>query len=181
MEKRIYQDDKITALILYLLNELDDQYDFQTLSEIIVWDGAISLFVFNDCFHHLVECKAIEKTVHPDTNQELYVITSLGRELLESFDTVLIKYVKERIMRSATRLLAFKKNGSTVSTEIESADNGTYLICKIKNSKFNLLELKMFFDNHEEADLLQVEFEHRAEQIYSGILALLTGNTEYLR
>jgi hypothetical protein len=83
-------------------------------------------------------------------------------------------------MISATRLLAFKKNGSTVSTRLEPKENGCYLICTIRNNKFDLLELKMFFDHKEEADLLQIEFDRRAEHIYSGILALLTGDTNYI-
>ena len=50
MPQRLYKDDEIKMIILYLLNELDDAYDFQTLSEIIVWDGSISYFVFSQCF-----------------------------------------------------------------------------------------------------------------------------------
>ena len=37
MPHRLYNDDKIKLILLYLLNELDDSYDFQTISEIIVF------------------------------------------------------------------------------------------------------------------------------------------------
>lgn len=180
MPQRLYNDQKIKAILLYLLNELDDSFDFQTISEIIVWDGSINYFVFTECFNQLVDCGGIQKNVDPDSGKETFLITDLGREMLGALEDTLLKFVKERIMRSATRLLAFKKDGSTVSTEVIPHGNGYNLNCAIKNKKFNLLELNMYFDNKEEADLLQVEFDRRAEHIYSGILALLTGDTNYI-
>ena len=55
MAYRMYNDEKIKILLLYLLKELDQKLDFQTISEIIVWDGSINYFVFTDCFNKLVE------------------------------------------------------------------------------------------------------------------------------
>ncbi len=179
MQQRLYNDEKIKTLLLYLLNELDDSYDFQTISEIIVWDGSINYFVFTECFNQLVKNGAFaSETDENDT--ELFHITPLGKEMLHAVEDTLLKFVKERIMRSATRLLAFKKDGSNVTTTIEPEHNGYNLTCAIKNKKFTLLELKMYFDHKEEAELLQVEFDSRAERIYSGILALLTGDTSFI-
>jgi len=180
MPYRLYNDEKIKAIILYLLNELDDPYEFQTISEIIVWDGSINYFVFTECFNQLVECQGIVKSIDPESGKELFQLSDFGKEMLEAVEETLLKFVKERIMRSATRLLAFKKDGSTVSTQIERQHDGYDLTCTIKNKKFDLLKLKMYFDNKEEAELVQMEFDHRAEHIYSGILALLTGDTEYI-
>lgn len=180
MPQRLYNDEKIKAILLYLLNELDDPYDFQTISEIIVWDGSINYFVFTECFNELIRCGGIQKITEPDTNRETFTLTPLGKEMLQAIGDTLLKFVKERIMRSATRLLAFKKDGTNVSTTITPDHDGYQLTCTLKNKKFSLLELKMYFDNKEEADLLQIEFDRRAEKIYSGVLALLTGDTEYI-
>lgn len=180
MPHRLYNDEKIKLIILYLLNELDESFDFQTISEIIVWDGSINYFVFTDCFNQLVENGAIEKSIDPDTQSEIFRISELGKTSIEAVEDSLLKFIKVRIMRSATRLLAFKKDGSSVETKLDPKDGGYQLTCTVKNKKFNLLQLKLFFDNQEEAQMLQIGFEKRAEEVYSGILALLTEDSKFI-
>ncbi len=180
MPYRLYDDDKIKLILLYLLNELDGAYDFQTISEIIVWDSSINYFVFTDCFNQLLENGSIEKKLDSESGKELYYISQSGKISIEAVEDSLLKFIKERIMRSATRLLAFKKDGSNVSTSIQEKDDGYELCCAIKNKKFNLLELKLYFDNKEEAELLQLGFDQRAEHIYSSILALLSEDPKFI-
>ncbi len=180
MPHRLYDDDKIKLIILYLLNELDDSYDFQTITEIIVWDSSINYFVFTDCFNQLVENGSIEKFLSPE-GVEMFRISENGRISIEAVEDTLLKFVKERIMRSATRLLAFKKDGSNVTTNLEKTEDGYNLTCSLKNKKFSLLELKLFLDSEEEAQFLQTGFDQRAEKIYSGILALLSEDTKYTK
>ena len=78
-----------------------------------------------------------------------------------------------------TRLIAFKKNGSVVSSRIEPHGDGFYVISTIRNSRFDLMELKLYLDNKEEAKIMKAGFDERAEKIYSGILALYSGDMRY--
>ena len=178
MNERLYDDNKMKVLILYLLNELDTKLDFETISEIAVWDGTINYFVFTDCFHQLVQAGAIEKEAD-DKGEPLFSISPLGKQNLVEVEDTLLRYVKDKIMRSATRLIAFKKNGSVVSSRIEPHGDGFYLISAIRNPKFDLLELKLYFDNKEEAEIMKDGFDKRAEKIYSGILALYSGDMRF--
>jgi len=180
MPQRLYKDDEIKLIILYLLNELDDQYDFQTLSEIIVWDGSISYFVFTQCFSELISTGAIKKIEMDEGVEPEFVISSMGKDFIKDAKDSLLSFVKERIMRSATRLLAFKKDGTNVSSKIEPNHTGYQLSCSIKNKKFNLLEINMYLDNYEEAELLQQNFEKQAERVYSNLLAQLSGDTKFI-
>ncbi len=180
MPQRLYKDDEIKLIILYLLNELDDAYDFQTLSEIIVWDGSISYFVFSQCFGELINTGAIEKIDKGEENEPEFVISPVGKEFIKEAKNSILNFVKERIMRSATRFLAFKKDGTNVSTKIEPENSGYQLCCLIHNKKFNLLEIKMYFDNLEEAELLQQSFEKQAERVYSNLLAQLSGDSKFI-
>lgn len=180
MPHRLYDDDKIKLIILYLLNELDDSYDFQTITEIIIWDSSINYFVFTDCFNQLVDNGSIDR-ITTDDGKELYKISQNGKISIEAVEDSLLKFVKERIMRSATRLLAFKKDGSNVTSNLEKTEEGYQLTCCLKNNRFNLFELKLFLDSEEEAKFLQTGFDQRAEKIYSGILALLSEDTKYTK
>lgn len=180
MPHRLYKDEQIKLIILYLLNELDDSYDFQTLSEIIIWDGSINYFVFSQCFDELLNTGLIEICEGESDKKTFYRISKIGKTSIEEVEDALLTFIKERIMRSATRLLAFKKDGTNVSSKIQKADSGYQLICSIKNKKIDLLEIKMYFDNKEEAELLQTGFDQNAERIYSNILAQLSGDSKFI-
>ena len=179
MAARMYNDEKIKILLLYLLKELDQDLDFQTISEIIVWDGSINYFVFTDCFNKLVENGSIEKLTDEE-GKEVYHISHLGRVSVESVEDTVLSPIKERIMRSATRLLAFKKDGSTIASRVERSGDGYNLICTVRNNKFDLMEVKLYLDNKEEVDQMKEGFEKRAEHIYSTILALFSGDIKFL-
>jgi hypothetical protein len=179
MPQRLYKDDEIKLIVLYLLNELDDAYDFQTISEIIVWDGSISYFVFSQCFDELIQSGAIEKISTSD-EKDLFAISQIGRISIKEVEDSILGFVKERIMRSATRLLAFKKDGTNICSKIEPKNGGYELSCSIKNKKINLLDINMYFDNKEEAELLQAGFDNQAERVYSSLLALLSGDSKYI-
>ncbi len=180
MPHRLYDDNKIKLILLYLLKELDDALDYQTISEIIVWDGSINYFVFNQCFNQLVENGSILKEVSADSGKELYSISPTGKSAIEAVEDSLLKFIRERIMRSATRLLAFKKDGSGITSSIEPMHEGYQLTCTIQNKKFPLMELKMYLDYKEEAEVLRQGFDDRAEHIYSAILTLLSDDTKYI-
>ena len=179
MAYRMYSDEKIKILLLYLMKELDQDLDFQTISEIIVWDGSINYFVFTDCFNKLVENGAIEKIVD-ENGTENFRITHLGRVSIETVEDTVLKPIKDRIMRSATRLLAFKKDGTTIASRVENDGDGYQLICIVRNKKFDLMEVKLYLDNKDEVDLMQDGFDKRAEHIYSTILALFSGDLKFL-
>ena len=179
MAYRMYSDEKIKILLLYLMKELDQDLDFQTISEIIVWDGSINYFVFTDCFNKLVENGSIEK-VSDESGNEVYHISHLGRISVESVEDTVLNPIKGRIMRSATRLLAFKKDGSTVSSRVEKSGDGYNLISTVRNNKFDLMEVKLYLDNKEEADMMKDGFDKRAEHIYRTVLALFSGDLKFL-
>ncbi len=179
MAQRLYKDDEIKLIILYLLNELDDTFDFETLSEIIVWDGSISYFVFSQCFEELIGTGAIDKMEDENENAS-YKISEIGKISIKEVEDSLLSFVKERIMRSATRLLAFKKDGTNILSSISPKNGGYELSCSITNKKFSLLDIKMYLDNREEAEILQASFDKQAERVYSSLLALLSGDSKFI-
>lgn len=179
MAQRLYNDEKIKLLLLYMLKELDTKLDFQTISEIIVWDGSISYFVFVECFNELVEQGVLKKETN-ENGKEVFFLSPEGVRAVESIEDNLIEFSRKKIMKSATRLLAFKFDGSSIATEVDKDHEGYQLTCTIKNKKFDLMQLKLYLDNKEEVDLLKSGFENRADHIYGTILSLLSGDTKFL-
>lgn len=177
MPKKIVDDNKIKIFILYLLNKLDREMDFNTLSEIILWDGTINYFYFAECFTKLIASGLVLKS--GEESEEVYKITELGREVLKSVEGDILTDVKEKILRSTARLLAYKRSGSSINAEIEKLEEGCLLKCSITDNNYQLLDFKLYLDNVEEANIMKQSFNNRAEIIYRGIIALLTGEARY--
>ncbi len=179
MIPRINDESTVKVIILYILDQLKTPLSFQTLTEIILWDGEVNYFIFADCLQDLTQKGALEKKKEGE-GEELYSITPFGKGILDNVSGVLLASMKSQLMRSATRLLAFKKTGKNVSSAVEPENEGFRLTCSIKDSKFDLLEVKLYLDNIEEAQMLQKRFDEKAEHIYRSILALLSGDAKLL-
>ena len=177
---RINEESTVKVIILYILDQLQLALSFQTLTEIILWDGEVNYFVFADCLQDLTEKGALVKKKEAGSEEELYSITPFGKGILENVSGMLLASMKSQLMRSATRLLAFKHSGRTVGSKVEKENEGYRLVCSVKDRKYDLLEVKLYLDNLEEAQLLQKRFDEKAEHIYRSILALLSGDAKLL-
>ena len=177
MARKITDENKIKIFILYLLNKLDRKMDFNTLAEIILWDGTINYFYFADGLAKLTENGLVEKLGEEENG--IYQITELGRNILADVEDDLLNTAKEKLMRSSARLFAYKKNGSMIKGEIEKLDEGYNLHCSIVDRDHELLKLSVYLDNIEEADYMKEMFEDKAEIVYRGVIALLTGEARY--
>lgn len=176
---QIHEDSTVKVIILYLLNELQRPLDFHTLTEIILWDGQVNYFTFADCLEDLSRKGAVSKT--GQEGKEVYTITPFGKGILENVSGMLVASMKRQLMRSATRLLAFNSTGKAVKATVEPLPNGgCHLICGVEDHQHRLLEVKLFLDNQEEGELFAKRFDERAEHIYRGILALISGDSKIL-
>ena len=100
---KINEESTIKVIILFLLDELKTPLSFQTLTEIILWDGSVNYFIFADCLDNLAQKGAVDKeTVGKET---LYSINSFGKDILENVSDLLKDSIKTQMLRSATRLL----------------------------------------------------------------------------
>ena len=175
---RIEDDYTIKVIILFLLRELKKPLSFQTLSEIIIWDEKVNYFVFTSCLADLTDRGAV--SVKNEGGGDIYSINELGLELLKEVEDSLLDSVKARMLRSATRLFAYNRSGSVINSQVIPDGNGYKLICTVKDNKFDLMELKIYVDSTEEAQFLKNRFDEKAELVYRGVIALLSGDADLL-
>lgn len=176
---QIHEDSTVKVIILYLLDELQRPLDFQTLTEIIMWDGQVNYFTFADCLEDLADKGALAKT--GEKGKELYTLTPFGKGILENVSGMLLESMKSQLMRSATRLLAYNSTGKAVKARVEPlSDGGAHLICAVEDHQHRLLEIKLYLDTREEAELFAKRFDQQAEHIYRGVLALVSGDAKIL-
>ncbi len=169
----------IKVFILYLLKNVDVPLEFTTINDMVLQDEFVGYFDFAFCFSELLDAGQIEE-VSEDT-ETLYTISESGKETLESYESSLLGIIKERALKSALRLLAFNKNGRRILSSITEEPTGGYnLCCEVVDKEKKLFSIEVHLSERSYAEKLRANFEERAEIIFRGGLALLSGDMNFI-
>ena len=169
---------EIKVFILYLLKNLDEALDYDTVSEIVVQDGFVNFFDFADCFGDLVMAGQIDALYEND--MAVYRISETGRETVSNVETKIYNTVREQALRSAQRLLAHRKDGRVISSEMKPCGQGYSIVCSITDKTKTLMNVELYVTEERYANQLRGNFEEKAENVYKGVMALLSGDVNYI-
>jgi hypothetical protein len=165
------------VFILFLLNNLNEPLEFSTINDIVIQDGFVNYFDFAICFSELLEAGQIMEI---SGSKPLYMISEAGRASIESYESTLYSTVREKALRSALRLLAFNRSGNKISSTITECKGGYMLKCTIQDSEKVLFNTEVFLTEKHYAEKLKVNFDEKAEIIFKGSLALLSGDVNFI-
>lgn len=171
---------EIKIFILFLLKNIKEPLEFSMINDIVIQDGYVNYFDFAICFAELLENGQILEQKRKEDSHPVYVITPAGEEAVSNVQMKLFTTVREKALRSALRLLAFYKTGSRISSDLEELPNGYMLSCKIEDKDKVLMNLQVFLTEKYYADKLRKNFDDRAENVYKGVLSLLSGDVNYI-
>ncbi len=171
--------DDVKVFILYLMNSIGYPLEYGVLHDISVQDSIITSFDFIEAYDELLATGNLTKTEENDV--ETVSITEKGKHVAETLNGKLLSSIKEKALKSALRLLSFKKRGTKITSEVSQLPHGKYEFkCSIKDKSGDLLDLRVTIDNPKQLDRTMYNFDSRPEFIYKGILALLAGEANYL-
>lgn len=172
--------DDIKIFILYLLNNVGYSIEYDVLHDMAVQDGFITTFDFIEAFDELLKNENIEKSFG-EAGKETVSLTDNGKHIAETLHVRLLASVREKALKSALRLLSFKKKGTKITAFGSELSRGKYEFkCSIGDNGGEVMELKLVFDTEKELDRAIYNFDSRPEFMYRGILALLSGEADYL-
>ena len=172
--------DDVKIFILYLLNSIGYSLEYDVLHDISVQDGFITSFDFIEAFDELVGKENLKKETI-DEDRDLISITEKGKHIADTLNGKLLSSVREKALKSALRLLSFKKRGTKITSDITQLPHGKYEFkCSIKDNSGDLMELRVTLDNPKQLDRTMYNFDSKPEFIYKAILALLAGEADYL-
>ncbi len=183
--------NEIKIFILFLLDKIGYPLDYDTIGSIVVQDGVVRYFDFADCFFQLLDAGHIARTREnaaqlplsenaDGTEEELFDITDTGREVAHVLGENLMITVREQGVRSALRHLSLQRLGASVDQQYETLGDGFLYHCKIKDKKGTLLGVDLRLDDRRQLDQITKNFADRPEIIYRGVLALLSGDVNYI-
>lgn len=168
---------EIKVFILFLLSNLDEPLEFSTINDIVIQDGFVNYFDFAICFAELLEAGQITEI---NEKKPVYMISDAGKTAIASYESTLFTSVREKALRSALRLLAFNRNGSKISSCITECKGGYNLKCSITDKHRVLFSTDVFLTEKHYAEKLKANFDEKAEIIYKGSLALLSGDVNFI-
>lgn len=179
MDTRLYAEDEIKIFILYLMYHIGRPLEYEDINDIVMQDGFVGGIDFADCFADLLERGNVMEV--REEWATLYQISEQGVRVVESLQGDLMNYVKTKGLRSALRLLNFKERGASIETSFQPRADGRFdLTCAIRDSGSLSLEIKLVAENSSQLELMRYQFRENPEQIYKGILAVMTGEIGYL-
>ena len=209
MPETFHSPQQVKVFILYLLEKVGYPLDYNDLATIIIRDGYVDYFDFVTYFHELLEDGHIikisvpcdgenaslsgkpenEKSSNSENSTEndvqtkdLYEVSDTGRMIAKGLaDDLLIAAVREKSYISAMRHLSLEKRGAVVDHRIEMVGDGTYIFhCSIKDCDGMAFDLALRADSYLQVSRMRMNFEDKPDVVYRGIIALVTGNVNYL-
>lgn len=179
MQAQLRDKNDIKIFILYLLNQINQPMEFADINDIVVQDGLVGSIEFAECFAELLDLGNVLEIV--ENQKAYYVISDKGIHVAENLESELLGFIKNKSLKSALRLISFKNGGNHIETSFKSrADGKIDFSCRILQKSDKILEINLLVENEKQLELMRYNFNDRPEVVYRGVLALLTGEIDFL-
>ena len=177
---------EIKIFILYLMDRIGYAMNYSTIGAIMIQDGIVAFFDFAECFFSLVDSGHI-RIIHPpkespedDEPEPLYEVSETGQIIARDLSDTLVTAVRDRSYRSAIRHLSLKRRGAIIDQTYRVEGDHYLITCTIRDREGSALDLTVRADSKYQLDRMLYNFQQRPEVVYRGIVALMTGDVNYL-
>lgn len=179
MQAALKDKNDIKIFILFLMKNIGYPLDCDTLNDVVVQDGVVSYFDFVECFAELLDTGNVSEVQKND--ETYYEITEQGVDVVDSLEGNLLGILRDKSLKSALRLLSFKKRGSEIKCNSSELEDGRFkLTCSVVEHRDEVLKIDLVVDNKVELEKMKYNFNDKPEVCYRGILAVLSGDVNYL-
>ena len=173
--------NQVKIFVLYLMKNIRYPLDYVTINDIVMQTDFILYLDFAVAFHEMLDLKLIEEVGRNDKDEPLYAVTKRGIVVAEELGGEILPSILDKSLSAALRYLDFKQRNVTVECDTESIGDRSYLVTlTLKEDGKILLSTKLAVDSEHRARQMRETFRDRPEVVYRGMIALLTGNVDYL-
>lgn len=179
MQAQLRDKNDIKIFILYLLNQINQPMEFSDINDIVVQDGLVGSIEFAECFAELLDLGNVLEIV--EAGKAYYLISDQGIHVAENLESELLGFIKNKSLKSALRLISFKNGGNHIETSCKARPDGKFdFSCRILQKNDKILEINLVVENEKQLELMRYNFNDRPEVVYRGVMALLTGEIDFL-
>lgn len=171
--------NNVKIFILYLMKNVNYPLDFFTINDIVMQTDYVMYLDFAVAFNSLLDAGLIEKI--EDEGEEKYRVTPNGAMVASELKSDILSSILDKSLAAALRYLDFKKRGVTLKFDIEETEDGRYKITTSFTEGGQCMFSQMIIvDSLDRAKRMKQNFYERPEALYRGVLALLSGNVNYI-
>lgn len=182
MQSQLRDKNDIKIFILHLLRHICYPLDFVSINDIVVQDGFVGYFDFVECFAELLETgNVVEIPPVEEGQDELYEITERGIHVSDTLGSRILPSIREKSLKSAMRFLSFRERGAKVKFDFQPLQNGRFMAnCIITEKDKELLNVGVAVESTTQLERIRRNFYDKPEVVYRGVMAVLTGEVNYL-
>ncbi|HOV41774.1 MAG TPA: DUF4364 family protein [Oscillospiraceae bacterium] len=166
----------VKILLCYLLKKLDRPVTPEQLYEIAVGNEIINYFFYTEAVDELVKNKTFLKEIH--NGEEVFVLAEKGKYSIDEFRQYVPKSFRDKLLTCALRYFAKLKRENEVKCEFIELEKGYYVRCRILDIGDDLLDMKIFAPDLEQAKLIRDKIMLNPTDFYSKIMGFALFNTE---
>lgn len=169
----------VKIFVLYLMENIHYPMDFVTINDIVMQTDYVMYLDFAESFHEMLDGGLLVRC--EGDGEELYAVTEKGRMVARELKSDLLPSILDQSLARALRYLNFKKRGIEPKCTVEKTEDGRYEIsCSFSEKKVCIFSQTLVVDTLDRAMRMKENFYERPEAIYRGVVALLSGNVNYL-
>lgn len=163
------------VLILYILNKIDKPVNNDELLQLVLSVEDMNYFYFQQFLLDLLENKYIE--VHDEDNfsEQVYRLTTAGKDALELTKDLIPGIIKLRIDSTIKGELQDIEEEISIISEFTPEDDGGFIVtCKVIEHNKTIFEVSTFASSREQAKFISDNWKENAVDIYPNMINLLT-------
>ena len=170
---------EIKLYILYIMKNIGYAIEYDKLNDTVTTDGAVNYFGFAECFSELVETGNI--SVETVDGKETFAITEQGINVVDTLEDTLSHGTRRTALAAATRLTSFEKRGASTEKSVEELSDGRFLFTfRVKEYSKEIFSVSVTLENRDQLGTVQRNIEKNPDGVYKCIMALLSGQADYL-
>ena len=173
--------NNVKIFVLYLMRNINYPLDYVTVNDIVMQNDYIMYLDFAEAFHEMLDGGLIERAGTDENGAELYAVTRRGAMVAEQLKSDLLPSILDHSLTCALRYLDFKRRGITVDCSYEKRGDATWDVTFFvyEHGKV-LMQTTLNVDSEYRMRTMRENFRSRPDVIYRGVVALFTGNVNYL-
>ena len=186
MGSPIGSKSNVKIFVLYLMENINYPLDFTTLNDIVMQTDYVMYLDFAEAFHEMLDMGLILE--YEEDGQMMYYVSDKGRCVAQELHSDIHSSKLDKSLACALRYLDFKRRGIEAHCSSQKRPDGRYdVTCAFTEKKPGVnTQREVIFtttiavDSNNRAERMKENFRDHPEAIYRGMIAMLSGNVNFL-
>ncbi len=184
MSSPVSEKNYVKVFILFLMKNLDRPLDFNTLNDVVLYDGYFEYIEFATCFAEMLDDDLIAEIKGAGDELDRYIITPKGIKVSDGLSDDIFADIRTRGLKTALRIVSFKERGVELDfkkEEIPVEEGGGLIVtCTMCEKKRTVCTVSVKVDSPARAEMIRKNFFEHPDVIYRGSVALLSGDVNLI-